>query len=112
MLGDFGDDSYGGYSDSLNAVAPNTTTVIAQTAVPGESWFDTLARALPLVAATYQQKEILGVQMDRAKAGLPPLNMSQYAAGVNVGLSPDTSKLLLYGALGIAALFMFSHARR
>lgn len=105
------DDYNAAYATAINAVAPNTTTVISQVATPGEAWYDTLARALPMVAATYQQKQILGVQMDRAKAGLPPLDMSQYAAGVNIGLSPDTSKLILYAALGIGAMFLLSRSR-
>lgn len=97
------DDSY---AAAINQVAPNATAVIASQAAPGESWMDTLQRSLPILAATYQQKQILDVQVDRARQGLPPLNASQYSAGVQVGLSSDTQRMLIFGALGIAALFL------
>lgn len=102
------DDSY---ASAINQVAPNATAVIQAQAAPGESWTDTLQRSLPILVATYQQKQILDVQMQRAKAGLPPLDASQYAAGVQVGLSSDTQKMLLFGALGIAALFFVMNRR-
>lgn len=94
------------YANAINQVAPNATAIVQQQQAPGESWMDALQRSLPILAATYQQKQILDVQVERARQGLPPLNASQYAAGVQVGLSSDTQKMLIFGALGIAALFL------
>lgn len=95
------------WESALESVAPGTTAIVQQQAAPGENWYDTLARSLPILAATYQQKQILDVQVDRARKGLPPLNASQFAAGVQIGLTPDIQKLLVYGAIGIgAAIFL------
>lgn len=83
------------WSASLEAVAPGVTGLVAENATPGESWVDTLGRLLPVIASTYQQKQLLDVQVERARNGLPPLNASQYAPGVAVGLNTDTQKLLI-----------------
>jgi hypothetical protein len=100
------------YTQAVDSIAPNASQVIASQQAPGENWWDTLTRSLPILAATYQQKQILDIQAERARQGLPPLPASAYAAGVQVGLSPDTQKLILYAALGLGAVFLLSrHAR-
>jgi len=43
---------------------------------------------------------------------LPPLDASHYAPGVNVGLSADTKQLLVWGGIGVAAIVLFTLARR
>lgn len=100
------------FGSSLDAIAPGVTQTIADTQQPGESWMSTLQRLLPTLASTYQQSQLLQVQVDRAKAGLPPLDVSQYAAGVNVGLSPDTQKFLLIGGGLLVGLFALSALSR
>lgn len=96
------------YATSMETVAPGIVPLIAQTQVQGETWTDTLKRSLPIIAATYQQKQILDVQMDRAKQGLPPLDASQYGVGVNVGLSPEVMKMVMLGLVGIGAVIFLS----
>lgn len=102
------------WSASLDATAPGISAVITQQQAPGESWYDSLARALPIVATTVQQGQILQVQMDRAKQGLPPLDASQFGIGVNanVGLSADTKQLLTYAGIGVAIMFLMHHSKR
>lgn len=99
------------YFASLETVAPTITDKITQQAAPGESWMDSLARLLPILAATNQQRQLLQTQADRAKAGLPPLDVSQYGAGVQIGLSADTKKLLMIGAAALGAILIFSRSR-
>lgn len=98
------------WAESLETLAPNVTTLVQSQQDGAEPWYDALARLLPALAATYQQKQLLSVQVDRARAGLPPLDVSQYAPGanVNVGLAPDLQRLLLIG--GGAALLMLAYA--
>lgn len=100
------------YASSLEQVAPGITTLVDEAQGPTESWMTALARLLPAVAATYQQKQILDIQVQRAQQGLPPLNASQYAAGFQVGLSDDTKNLLIYGAIAIGALLLLMPKRR
>lgn len=92
------------YAQSLESIAPNVNALIEDTRVSGESWIDSLARLLPVLATTEQQRQLLKIQTQRAAQGLPPLDVSNYAAGVNVGLSSDTRQLLGYALAGAAVL--------
>lgn len=75
-------------------------------------WWETAAKvASTLIMANYQ-REMLNVQLDRAQKGLPPIDAAQYGIGVNVGLSANTQKLLLFGAIAIGGLALFMSARR
>jgi len=100
------------YAVALETAAPGVVNVIDQVAKPGENWTDALVRTLPVLAATAQQYQILQVQVERARQGLPPLDSSQYGAGVNVGLSADTLKIVLYAGLAVAAAIWFSRRKR
>lgn len=94
------------YAQSLESIAPNVNSLIEETRTPGESWIDSLARLLPVLATTEQQRQLLKIQTQRAAQGLPPLDASQYGVGVNVGLSSDTKQLLGYALAGGALLFL------
>ncbi len=96
------------YALSLEAMAPNVTSLVNETRESGENWYDALARLLPVLASTHQQKQLLEVQVQRAKQGLPPLDATQYAGGVQVGLAPDVQKMLMWG--GIVALAVLAFA--
>jgi hypothetical protein len=97
-------------ASNLDSIAPGISTIVADQQQAGESWVDTLARAIPLIAATVQQQQLLSVQVDRARQGLPPLNVTQYAAGAQVGLSPDTKTFLMWGGIGLGAVLLMTGA--
>lgn len=102
------------WADSLETLAPNVTELVQSQQTSGETWYDALARLLPVLASTYQQKQLLSVQVDRARAGLPPLDVQQYAPGanVNVGLSPELQKLLIVGGVAALGLLAWGAVRR
>lgn len=100
------------YAVQLETLAPSITEKIEQVQTPGESWLDALARIIPSILATVQQKELLDVQIERARAGLPPLDVSAYTPGVAVGLSQDTKQLLMYGGAAALAIWVFTSRRR
>lgn len=55
--------------------------------------------------------QITQLQLSRARAGLPPLNIDAGTLGVpsvSVGLSSGTQQLVLYGLLGIGGLFLLN----
>lgn len=57
------------------------------------------------------QKKVMDAQLQRAQAGLPPMdiNMEQYGLtgpSVSVGLSPTTRNILIYGGIGLAAVYL------
>jgi hypothetical protein len=88
---------------TIDAVMNEAASVAAST---GSSWADALQSILPTLALTYQQKRILDVQAQRMRAGLAPLDASQYGVGVSVGLSPDVQKWLLFGGAALLAAIL------
>ena len=44
--------------------------------------------------------------LERARQGLPPLQPSEYAPAINVGLSPQTRNLLIYGGIALVAVLL------
>lgn len=101
------------YSNAVESIAPGVTDIVAGNRAPGESWTDTLQRLLPILAATYQQKQLLDVQVDRARNGLPPLDASMYAPGVQVGLSSNTTKtIVMLGGAALLILLLIAMKKR
>lgn len=92
------------WAAALESVAPNVTNIIQQQSQSGESWATTLQKILPALATTYQQREILQIQLERARQGLPPLDNSQFGAQVSVGLDTKTRNALLIGGAALIGL--------
>ena len=100
--GDPADIAVGGYDQTLEKIAPGINAMIATTATPGEDWTQTLTKLLTAVTMTVQQRQLMQLNIERAKKGLPPIDIASYSGvGVNVGLSPDTMKLVLFGGLAL-----------
>lgn len=99
------------YGATIEAIAPGISSVVAQQQTPGESWTDTLLKVLPGIAATYQQRQILAAQVERARQGLPPLDMSQYGLQVSVGMSSDTKMLIGVSVAALAAVLLMNRSR-
>lgn len=59
---------------------------------------------------TQAQKKVLDLQLQRAKQGLPPLDINSESFGVgpsvSVGLSPSTKQLLMWGGIGLGAVIL------
>lgn len=67
------------------------------------SWADVIAKGLT-AAQTFQLNQI---NVQRARMGLPALDMSQYTGvGVRVGIAPQTQQLLIYGGLALLAVLL------
>lgn len=109
--------SDGGLS-AFGLVDPAT---VATPAPVTRSWSDTFKDVLQTVSQGYltkqqidAQKKIANIQLQRAAAGQPPLDIdpAQYnlTPQVAVGVSRDTKQLLIYGAVGLGVLFVLSQA--
>lgn len=95
------------YVASLEEIAPGITDMtISQAQATGENWIDSLARLLTAVVVTEQQRDLLRVQVERARAGQPPLNVSEYAGGAQIGLSSDTKWFVGLALAGVIAAFL------
>ena len=101
------------YKVALEEAAPGVTTAVAQAQKPGESWPDALVRILPNLSMGLQQLQLMWINVGRARRGEPPLDARAYSgAYVNVGLDPNTQRLVTYAGLGILALFVLNMATR
>lgn len=60
-------------------------------------------------AGAYQSKQLIDINIQRAKQGLPPLE-NAVNPQVNFGLSNNV-QLILWGGLGITALYLFTRKR-
>lgn len=94
---------------AFGTFAPNATNIIAQNQTQGESWTDTAQKILTGLVMTEQQRQLMQLNIERAKQGLPPIDINRYSGvGVNVGLSQGTEKLVLYLALGAGAFLLIN----
>jgi hypothetical protein len=102
----------GGYAGVLEQAAPGIVQKIQQTQVQGESWIDTLQKLVPALTMTVQQVQLMQLNIERAKGGLPPIDIASYSGiGVNFGLSPETKNLLIYGGIALVAVFFLTRGR-
>lgn len=53
-----------------------------------------------------QQNDLARVQLDRARAGLAPLDPDSYAAQLRVGLAPSTQSMLMWGAVAGLGVYL------
>jgi len=98
---------------AFGTFAPNATQIIAQNQTPGESWVDTAQKIMTGLVMTEQQRQLMQLNIERAKQGLPPIDINRYSGvGVNVGLSQGTQQLVLYLALGAGALILLNSFMR
>jgi hypothetical protein len=102
----------GNYAAVLDQAAPGIVQKIAQTQTPGESWIDTLTKLVPALTMTVQQVQLMQLNIERAKNGLPPIDIASYSGiGVNVGISPATRNLIIYGGIALVAVFFLTRSR-
>jgi hypothetical protein len=101
------------YKLVFDEVAPGLAPKIAELQKPGEKWTDTWQRIASGLLMTVQQYKLIDFNTERAKKGLPPVDIASYSGvGVNIGLSPSTQQLLLFGGLAVAALLFFQRSSK
>ena len=102
----------GNYDAVLDQIAPGIVQKINQTQTANESWIDTLTKLVPALTMTVQQVQLMQLNVERAKNGLPPIDIASYSGvGVNVGLSPATRNLLIYGGIAVLAVLLLTRGR-
>jgi hypothetical protein len=101
------------YQVVFDKEAPGLTEKITAAQKPGENWTDTWQRIASGLLMTVQQYKLIDFNTERAKKGLPPVDIASYSGlGVNIGLSPSTQQLLLFGGLAVAALLFFQRSSK
>jgi hypothetical protein len=96
------------YYLSLEEIAPNISSLIEENGTESRPWYETLASVIPNLTATYEQKQLLDAQIERARLGLPPIGSHE----LNPGLSKDTIQLMIAGGVALGALLWFLSTQR
>lgn len=101
---------------------PNVPAPVVSAATKAPSFFEKLVSAVTPIATTavsvYQQSRIDRMNRQRLAKGLPAIPPEQYrqymapTATAEIGLSPATRNLLIYGGLGLAALLILPRMLR
>jgi hypothetical protein len=101
------------YKLVFDDAAPGLTEKIAAAQKPGENWTDTYGRIASSLLMTVQQYQLINLNTERAKKGLPPVDIASYSGvGVNIGISPSTQQLLIFGGLAVAALVLLTRSSK
>lgn len=89
---------------------------VVQGAASGDSgWLDTfnnLVAQVPQIITGVTAYQLSQINMERAKRGQSPLNAAAYGPQVGVGLNQQTMQYLMYGAFGIAAVYLIGQRRK
>jgi len=80
--------------------------VVADQGTDYKVWIERAADIGKGLLAFEQQRQLLKVNAERAKQGLPPI--STLAAQVQVGLAPDIKNLIVIGGLFLAGFFILN----
>ena len=96
----------------------DTATVVGTAMPPSalpETSPDYMTGLTDIIGAITQyqlQSKALDINLARAQQGLPPLDVSSYSPGVNVGITPQTQNFATFALLGLGALAVFALAKR
>lgn len=94
---------------SMSGIAANLPAVIAQNQTQGESWIDTGQKIITGLLMSEQQRNLMRLNIERARQGLPPIDIAQYTGvGVNVGLSQGTQQLVTYALVAGGLLLLLN----
>jgi hypothetical protein len=102
-----------GFKRVFQQAAPGSVEALLAAQNPGERWTDTFAKIATNLGLGVQQFQLMNLNVQRARQGLPPIDVAQYAgAGVNVGLSAGTQQLVTYAGLALIGLVLLNMATK
>jgi hypothetical protein len=94
---------------TMEQTAPGILDKAATIKMPGEDTIAAISRAMTGLTMTLQQRELMNLNIERAKKGLPPIDISQYSGvGVSVGLSSSTQQMVLMLGAGVLLYMLMS----
>lgn len=101
------------YQVALESGAPGLVKKIKERQEAGETWADAAIRIATSLSLGIQQFQFMQINVDRARKGQPPIDAAQYSgAYVNVGLNPETQRLVTYAGIGLLALVVLNMVTR
>lgn len=83
------------FAGAADATAPGIVDIARQLQAAGESLIDAISRARMTVAMSDAQRELLQIQIDRARQGLPPIQTAPYTTTGGAGFIDGKVLLVL-----------------
>jgi hypothetical protein len=75
-------------------------------AIEDSDWSSNLTNFLTAAQTAYTTNRLLDLNIQRAQQGLAPISAQSVAPTVNFGVSTDTQKMLLYGAIALGVVLL------
>ena len=101
------------YTVAIESYAPTLSQKIKSQQQQDEPWWETWSRIASAVVMSKQQSDLMKINVERARKGLPPLDMAAYSSvGVNVGVSQGTQQWLTYAGLAVLGFLVFNTLAR
>jgi hypothetical protein len=98
---------------ALETLAPTITQKIASQQQRDEPWWETWTRIASSVIMANQQRQLMQINVERAKRGEPPLDIAQYSGvGVQVGVSQNTQQFLTYAGIAVLGFLLINTLAR
>jgi len=98
---------------AIESYAPTLTQKIKSQQQQDEPWWETWGRIASSVVLAQQQRELMKINVERAKKGQPPLDMAAYSnVGVNVGVSQGTQQFLTYAGIAVLGFLLINTLAR
>jgi hypothetical protein len=98
---------------ALETLAPTITQKIASQQQRDEPWWETWTRIASSVVMANQQRQLMQINVERAKRGEPPLDIAQYTGvGVQVGVSQNTQQFLTYAGIAVLGFLLINTLAR
>ena len=98
---------------ALESIAPTITQKIASQQQADEPWWETWSRIASSVVMANHQRQLMQINVDRAKRGEPPLDIAQYTGvGVQVGVSQNTQQFLTYAGIAVLGFLLINTLAR
>jgi hypothetical protein len=98
---------------ALETIAPTVSQKIVSQQQRDEPWWETWGRIASSVVMANQQRQLMQINVDRAKRGEPPLDVAQYTGvGVQVGVSQGTQQFLTYAGIAVLGFLLINTLAR
>jgi hypothetical protein len=114
-----------GQVDTVNYGIDDTATAEAQAMIAADvasgvdvsaPWYQGLIQTGSQALQAYLQfrstDQLMQLNIERAKHGLPPIDVSAYGPQVGVGIAPQTQQFLTYALVGAGALIALLALKR
>lgn len=76
------------------------------------SWLNQVPSWIKDIQVAVNTQKLLDLNLQRAAQGLPPITSAAIAPTLNLGMSPETQQLVMYGGIALLAVLLLSKRKK